>query len=165
MALIHLRYIATFYVYLCVSPPQTDIVRFHMRHAVQKELLNAVVNKTMFALLIEQQSSLAELSFPRFTTQFVDRLEKFVTPVRSAQTVNDKKNKDTEFAAIVEHIKSQQVLVCALLSIRLNAVSSERNKQQSSQKAQRTALSRETSVDLGSESQDGSEWLLCVLLL
>ncbi len=123
---------------------------------MQKELLNAVVNKTMFALLIEQQLCLAELNFPRFSLNFVDRLEKYITPHRGTQTVNDKKNKDFEFSQIVDIIKSQSQLVCALLSIRLTSIQKERTKQQTSNKqaAIRATLSRENSVDFGSDSGD-----------
>jgi hypothetical protein len=52
-----------------------EMKKFHTRCDVRREILFAVVNKTMFSLLIEQIKILSEIKFPHFTPKIVEKIE------------------------------------------------------------------------------------------
>ena len=135
-----------------------ELLRFEKRVAVQKELLNALVNRTMLALLIEQQECLCALRFPRFSPSVLERLRKLATPQRAvAKGFSAPLQSDWE--AVAKLVGSQQVLVCALLSVRLSVVHKERNRARSfSRQQQRLTLSRDASD--GGVSGDGDYYSL-----
>lgn len=148
-----------------VSPvcPQTEVSRLRSRCEVQKELLNAAINKTMFALLIEQQAALCELHFPRFSPAFVDRLRKYVSAPHSTKGAPPSATSQAEFESLSQQVQGQQVLVCALLSVRLGQVHSERSRAQFAsrqQQNQRLSLTRESSVDLSGDPESADYYSL-----
>jgi hypothetical protein len=130
------------------------LARSRNRAAVQQELLHAMINKSLFSLLLEQQTQLATLRFPRFTLSFIETLKASVLQ-RSLAVVNKSTNTSSAAAsaalghggydeAILSHVSTQRALVCALLSVRLDTVSKERSRAAAIGK---TRLSRASSID------------------
>lgn len=119
-----------------------EVLRFRNHCAVQQELLHALVNKALFTLLVEQQTQLALIGFPRFSNTFVDKLKSYMQ--------NRLKNASkTEYeAALVQQVTSQRELLCAFLSVRLTTVSVERSR---AAQLARPRLSRAASIDHDSE--------------
>lgn len=81
--------------------------------AVQRELLQAVINKVLYTLLLEQQRILVTLQFPRFSKTFLPRIENmslFTTAPNASSLFEDLTTRE---------IVSQRKFVCALLSLRL----------------------------------------------
>jgi hypothetical protein len=126
----------------------SELMIFRNHCAVQQELLHALINKAMFALLVEQQTQLAQLGFPRFSLQFVETLKSCVQARKNAASAVK-----TEFdAALVKQVHAQRELVCAFLSVRLQTVSTERSR---AAQLNKTKLSRAQSID--QESEAGSD--------
>jgi hypothetical protein len=122
----------------------SELMIFRNHCAVQQELLHALINKALFALLLEQQTQLAQIGFPRFSLQFVETLKSFVQARKNAGSAGK-----TEFdTALVKQVNAQRELVCAFLSVRLQTVSTERNR--AAQLNKTSKLSRAQSID-----QDG----------
>jgi hypothetical protein len=127
----------------------SELMIFRNHCAVQQELLHALINKALFALLVEQQTQLAQVGFPRFSLQFVETLKSSVQARKNAASVGK-----TEFdAALVKQVSAQRELVCAFLSVRLQTVSTERSR--AAQLNKTTKLSRAQSID--QESEVGSD--------
>lgn len=107
----------------------TENKLFRNRCVVQRELLNAVINKTLTALLLEQQQVLADAGLPMFTKDFVTNLE---NDQRTRQNslpgaVKVKLEGGTSASAAVmdrkdinSRLSAQRGFVCALLSTRLS---------------------------------------------
>lgn len=117
---------------------------------MQRELLNSIINKTMFAILIEQQKILSQIGFPRFNLQFVDALQNFIENRKSipagpgagtgAGAATQKASVEFEYStAIVETLSWQRRLVCGFLSLRMAAVSEERSRLQAAANRMRVA--------------------------
>lgn len=85
------------------------------RCAVQREVLYATINKTLFSLLMEQQRLLCELRFPRFSAAFIDNLS--LAP-KACAAAGPSLQSFFDPAAMAE-LAQQQRLVCAVLSVRL----------------------------------------------
>eukprot|EP00981_Chlorochromonas_danica_P006932 scaffold1507_cov158-Ochromonas_danica.AAC.1 len=99
--------------------------RLASRSAVQRELLHALINKTLFSLLIEQERVLAGLHFPRFNEVFTQTLE---SAARSHMTASSSSSAAASSLPmsffdnmIAAELSQQRRLVCALLSLRLLA--------------------------------------------
>lgn len=117
-----------------------EVLRFRNHCAVQQELLHALVNKALFTLLLEQQIQLAAIGFPRFSSAFVEKLKLYIQGRKKSANNHHKTEID---AALVQQIASQQELLCAFLSVRLNTVSVERAR---AAQLARPRLSRAASV-------------------
>ena len=63
---------------------QADRKRFRSRCAVQREVLHAVVNKTIYSLLMDQQRALVAAGFPRFSTLIVERIQNTMGALKSS---------------------------------------------------------------------------------
>lgn len=91
-----------------------ELQKFSNRSIVQREVLHAVVNKTLFRILMEQQALLASIQFPYFSDNFVKQLEFLVT--------NSMNNMNAAFSniplEILEVFAKQRLYVNALLSQR-----------------------------------------------
>lgn len=92
---------------------------------MQKELLNALINKIMFLLLLDHQKALANIGFPKFSENFIEKLESSLNNRKI--NINDSNTSDYD-DFVVNTISEQRQLVCALISYRLNAIADERNK-------------------------------------
>lgn len=77
--------------------------QFEEHCMVQNEVLNCYINFTLMTLLIEQQTILSKICFPRFTSKALESL---------------KKRYDS--AEVLETIKYQKQLVCAVLFLRMD---------------------------------------------
>lgn len=115
---------------------EEELKRFEKRCYVQRELLHAIVNKTMLNLLIEQERALSYIGFPRFAEDFADKLEnyfsslKFQAAASVSGAVSGTGGSNTflspstqgEIESQIENsLHSQQLLVCALLSFRIKS--------------------------------------------
>ena len=117
------------------------MLKFRNHCAVQQELLHALVNKALFTLLVEQQTQLAQIGFPRFSTAFVDKLKLYI---QNRKKSNNNLHTIEYDAAVVQQVKAQQEILCAFLSVRLNTVSVERAR---AAQLARPRLSRAASMD------------------
>ena len=102
---------------------------------MQRELLNCIINKAMFALLMEQQLVLAQVGFPRFNMQFVEALYRFIDSRKVSVGTGTLKQHTPQFeyeftASILDQIAAQRKLVCGFLSLRMFAVNEDRSKLQ-----------------------------------
>eukprot|EP01032_Pedospumella_encystans_P011342 gene11342-13191_t len=127
---------------------QTEVLKFRNHCAVQQELLHALVNKALFTLLVEQQTQLAQIGFPRFSTAFVDKLKLYI---QNRKKSNNNLHTIEYDAAVVQQVKAQQEILCAFLSVRLNTVSVERAR---AAQLARPRLSRAASMDQESDMND-----------
>lgn len=131
------------------SDQRIELLRFHNRCAVQRELLHAIIHKALFALLIEQQTLLAKIGFPRFSLAFVRKLEAYVHN-RKANVGTIKLDANVAFdIPLAVEIESQRKLLCALMSIRLQTVATQRSRLQTQS---RHKLQREHSGSLTSSA-------------
>lgn len=89
---------------------QAELRRFQARCDVQMEILEAIVNKTMTALLIEQEKILCASGLPYFNPEMIESL------VNSNLTV---KSISPSESAVVAQLHTQHMVVCGLLSLRL----------------------------------------------
>jgi hypothetical protein len=118
----------------------TELMIFRNHCAVQQELLHALINKSLFALLVEQQTQLAQLGFPRFSMQIVELLKKYIETRKA--THNAAK---AEFdPALTRQVVVQRELVCALLSVRLHTIHTERSR---AAQVTKSKLARAHSID------------------
>lgn len=127
----------------------SEVMRFRNHCAVQQELLHALINKALFALLLEQQTQLARIAFPRFSMTIVEALKSYMNGRKTASMSSANSDHKLDFdSTLSSQIAAQQELVCAFLSTRLNTVSMERSRaaQLSKQK-----LTRASSIDQDSE--------------
>jgi len=113
---------------------QAELMRFRNHCAVQQELLHALINKALFTLLLEQQTQLAQIGFPKFSLAFVESLKQYIDGrKKSANSIN--KNNLARHAGwqefdnnLASHIRDQGILLCAFLSCRLHVVNKERSQ-------------------------------------
>jgi hypothetical protein len=98
---------------------QEEQRRLQNRCEVQRELLAAIINKTMFSMLVEQQQMLADMRFPGFSISFADSLKAVPRQNMLASSSTTSFFEEN----ITKEIQKQQTLVCALLSVRLLNVS------------------------------------------
>lgn len=61
------------------------------RADVQLEVLHCVVNKTLYALLVEQQTVLTSIKFPRFSKEQTDSIIRKYDSVKSAEIISSQK--------------------------------------------------------------------------
>jgi len=71
------------------------------RADVQLEVLHCVVNKTLYALLVEQQTVLASIKFPGFTKEHTDSIIRKYDSAKAAEIVSSQKR----FVAAVARLK------------------------------------------------------------
>jgi hypothetical protein len=111
--------------------------KFRKHCEVQIELLNAIINKTMYSILLEQEQLLNQLHFPFFTNNFSQQLtnrlnqRKVFLQNRNFQELNSKFFFET---STNQDLLYQQKVVCSLLSIRLSLVQQNRYKSLSMQR-------------------------------
>lgn len=101
---------------------QIELERFHSHCNMQQELLFALINKSLFALLIEQQNILSSIGFPSFSTSFIDKLLNHISQLKGKSMVGSTSSSKISFeldGMIVSQLSLQRTLVCALLSVRL----------------------------------------------
>lgn len=95
----------------------TEQSKMDTRHLVQREVLNAIVNKSLCALMIEQQQLLCKIQFPGFTQKVIDMLESnFVKMNVSADAASGTAKWDED---LLESLALQRQYVYALLQGRL----------------------------------------------
>ena len=108
--------------------------RFLNRCNVQREVLTAVVNKTLFAILLEQQQVLTMINFPRFTIDILEKFELILGELQSniviSKTSSSSSSSQTQSQAqstvgiltpqLIQQIEEQKVYICALLSLKVN---------------------------------------------
>jgi hypothetical protein len=79
-------------------------------------MVHAIVNKTLYSLLLEQLRALSHIGFPRATPQLIERLESFMESRRSGSVAQG-----AEYdPALVKDVLSVKTLLCATLSLRVN---------------------------------------------
>lgn len=84
--------------------------------------MHALINKTLFSLLIEQEKVLASLHFPRFNEVFTQTLESAARSHMIASSSSSSSLPTSFFDnMIAAELSQQRRLVCALLSLRLLA--------------------------------------------
>ena len=110
------------------------MTRLRKSYESQRSLLNALINKTIYDLLIEQESILASIHFPRFSFMTLQQIEQAV--MKKTQTLQSQSQQTTgtyrgmlggghyntstiDNPIISSEIVRQQKLVCGFLSIRL----------------------------------------------
>ena len=101
---------------------QIELERFHSHCNMQQELLFALINKSLFALLIEQQNILSSIGFPSFSTSFIDKLLNHISQLKGKSMIGSTSSSKISFeldGMIVSQLSLQRTLVCALLSVRL----------------------------------------------
>ena len=105
---------------------QADRKRFRSRCAVQREVLHAVVNKTIYSLLMDQQRALVAAGFPRFSTSIVERIQNTMVALKSspssvtATPVTGGRPVSNFDSILLEELSVQKKFVCVLLSLRVN---------------------------------------------
>jgi hypothetical protein len=118
----------------------------------------SIINKTMYSMLLEQQSILTEIGFPRFNAAFIEQLQSFVERRRVLpSTAQSGQPPPVEFEyspVIVDTIANQRKMVCAFLSLRLFAVNEERSRLQAV--ANRMKAASASSRVGGSEALNGT---------
>jgi hypothetical protein len=122
-----------------ITAEHTDIIKLRKRAVVQTELFIALINKTMYSLLIEQEKMLSEIAFPGFSRNFVLSMETALNQRKSVlQQGNTNALKNMPFfdANMAKEIAQQRKFVCALLSIRLNMLQDRRLKQRAGSMSQ-----------------------------
>jgi len=92
---------------------QTDIKKLQMRFHVQIELLQAIVNRTMYLLLLSQIKILAELNFPSLNLNIINSLESCTNKSLYSTNSNDFDK------SIYVDIANLQRYVCTILSKRI----------------------------------------------
>lgn len=107
---------------------------------MQRELLQAVINKSLYALFIEQQQQLAYIGYPKFSFGFTEQLQDIIEKRKAAVSTSGSGSgsgsivsRDSIFGndpVVTDTIISQRNMVCALLSVRLMMVSAEMSRQQ-----------------------------------
>eukprot|EP00600_Ochromonadales_sp_CCMP1393_P006214 CAMPEP_0174959844 /NCGR_PEP_ID=MMETSP0004_2-20121128/3394_1 /TAXON_ID=420556 /ORGANISM="Ochromonas sp., Strain CCMP1393" /LENGTH=716 /DNA_ID=CAMNT_0016208191 /DNA_START=160 /DNA_END=2311 /DNA_ORIENTATION=+ len=123
---------------------QAELARFRNYCAVQQELLLALINKSLLALLIEQQMILTSAGFPRFSNTFTESIKSYIHQRKnSLATITTSTNLEFD-RTLASHVYDQRLMVCALLSTRLHAVSRERSR---AAQLSRTRLARQQSGD------------------
>jgi hypothetical protein len=127
-----------FYLLSCFPVSQhPDMKKFRKHCEVQIELLDAIINKTMYSILLEQEQLLTQLHFPFFTNNFIQQLtsrlnqRKTFLQNRNFQELNNKFFFET---STNQDLLYQQKVICSLLSIRLSVVQQNRYKSLSSQR-------------------------------
>ena len=96
---------------------------------MQREVLHAVVNKTTYALLMDQQRALVAAGFPKFSSSVVERIQQAMAALKSgvaaasasASTPAAGGQPASNFdPALLEELAAQKRIMCALLSLRVN---------------------------------------------
>ena len=98
-----------------------ELERFRSHCNMQQELLYALINKSLFALLIEQQNILSSIGFPSFSLSFIDKLLNHISQLKG-KSMGSSSSSKVSFeldGMIISQLSLQRTLVCALLSIRL----------------------------------------------
>jgi hypothetical protein len=106
---------------------QVELERFHSHCNMQQELLYALINKSLFALLIEQQNILSSIGFPSFSSSFIDKLLNHISQLKGKSMAGGSSSSGSSSSKvsfeldsmIVSQLSLQRTLVCALLSVRL----------------------------------------------
>jgi hypothetical protein len=108
-----------------------EMKKFRKHCEVQIELLNAVINKIMFSVLMEQVKLLSDLNFPLLHSDFYMSLMSSFSLKKSNLLTRGKESLLAN-AFFDEKINttllSQQKLLCAVFSIRLNTIQEIRFK-------------------------------------
>ena len=108
-----------------IAQADRDCVLFANRCLVQRELLHAIVNKTLVSLLIEQEKVLSLLEFPKFDGKVLSLLNNCIINAQSQITstaVSKPMNTFDYSIELNQSITQQSKLVCVLLSIRLTGL-------------------------------------------
>lgn len=96
---------------------------------MQREVLHSVVNKTTYALLMDQQRALVAAGFPKFSSSVVERIQQAMAALKSgaapasssAGTPAAGGQPPSNFdSALLEELAAQKRIMCALLSLRVN---------------------------------------------
>ena len=100
---------------------------------MQREVLHAAVNKTVYALLMDQQQALIAAEFPRFTPAVVERIQVAIAALKSGETplsngVVVGQSANIFEPSLMEELAAQRKIVCAMLSLRVNLVPAPLNK-------------------------------------
>jgi hypothetical protein len=114
-----------------------EMKRFRKHCEVQSELLQAIINKIMFSILMEQEKLLSEMNFPFFSPNFYSQLINAYSMKRSSLLQKGKEGYLKEYAASGGHffgekihqtLLSQQKILCAVFSLRYNGIQQNRLK-------------------------------------
>jgi len=99
---------------------QGDLTRHKEKSMVQLEVLHALVNEALLALLREQFEALAQVNFPSATMALFERIEAATVSASSKAHGTGQGNvAELTEAALKETMTRLQVVVTALLSVRL----------------------------------------------
>lgn len=101
---------------------QTEMDKFFSRCAVQRELQLSLINKILYNILTEQQSVLAKIGLPHFSSNVVDRIHSCFAARRSSLEINLDRHPFEADNTIFNAIATQKQVVCGLLSARLKAM-------------------------------------------
>lgn len=100
---------------------------------MQREVLHAAVNKTVYALLMDQQQALVAAEFPRFTPAVVERIQVAMVALKGGEgplssAVSAGQSGSIFEPSLMEDLAGQRRIMCALLSLRVNLVPAPQNK-------------------------------------
>jgi hypothetical protein len=98
---------------------QADRKQFETRVDVQLELLHSIINKTLYTLLLEQQSLLTKLKFPQFTKEHFDIISKKYDAPRVSEILSKQKRLVGSLVRLAFHpAKGNTLLFTESLSFR-----------------------------------------------